>query len=219
VLTHRVWRGAEHVPREGGVVLCCNHISFADPLVLAHFVHDSGRTIRFLAKASLFRLPVVCALIRGAGQIPVERSGPLASRAFQRAVQAVRRGECIAIYPEGTLGKDPSGWPMVGRTGAARVALATGAPVIPVAQWGAQELLPPYSARLSLWPRKTVHVVAGAPVDLAEYENCEPTPELLRATTERIMSAITELLSEIREESSPGIRPDIREPGVLTPDS
>ena len=67
----------------------------------------------------------------------------------------------MGIYPEGTITKDPDLWPMIGKTGAARVALETGCPVIPIAQWGPQEILAPYSKRLRLLPPKTVHVLAG----------------------------------------------------------
>jgi len=210
VLTKRDWRGAEHIPREGGVIVCPNHISYFDPLSFAHFVHDRGRTIRFLAKEVLFRIPVVGRIIAGAGQIPVYRGSRDAALAFRDAVAAIRRGECVAIYPEGTVTRDPDRWPMVGKTGAARVALATGAPLIPIAQWGPQEVLAPYSKRLRLFPRKTMHVVAGPPVDLSEFADRDVTPELLRAATEKIMAAIGALLAEIREEQPPAVRFDMR---------
>ncbi|GAA4952343.1 hypothetical protein GCM10023238_18410 [Streptomyces heliomycini] len=83
--------------------------------------------------------------MRGTGQIPVYRESTDALSAFRPAIDAVERGECVAFYPEGTLTRDPDGWPMTGKTGAARVALQTKCPVIPVAQWGANELLPPYA--------------------------------------------------------------------------
>ena len=108
-------------------------------------------------------------MLRGAGQIPVYRESADASRAFSAAVAAVRDGECVAFYPEATLTRDPDQWPMVGKTGAARVALETGAPVIPVAQWGPQELLAPYAKKPDLFPRKTMHVRAGPPVDLSDF--------------------------------------------------
>ena len=98
------------------------------------------------------------------------------------------------MYPEGTVTRDPQLWPMTGKTGAARVALTTGCPVIPVAQWGPQEMLWPYTRRPRLLPRKTMHVVAGPPVDLADLRAGRWTPMVLRQATARIMAAVTALL-------------------------
>ena len=147
VVTRRDWRGAEHLPADGGVVVVTNHVSHVDPLIFAHFLYDNGKLPRFLAKEVLFRLFFVGRVLRGAKQIPVYRESADAATAFSAAVAAVRAGECVGIYPEATLTRDPDLWPMVGKTGAARVALETGAPVIPIAQWGPQEVLPPYSKR------------------------------------------------------------------------
>jgi len=141
VLTRRDWAGMEHIP-EGGAVTVVNHISHVDPLSFAHFLHDAGRLPRFLGKAGLFSVPVVGTILRGAGQIPVYRESDDAAEAYSAAVAAVRAGELVAIYPEATLTRDPDLWPMTGKTGAARIALKTGAPVIPVAQWGPHLVLP-----------------------------------------------------------------------------
>ena len=214
LLTRREWRGAEHLPPSGGLVVCTNHISYFDPLPFAHFVHDSGRAPRFLAKSELFAIPAVGQVLRGAGQIPVYRGSRTASAAFRDAVAAVERGECVVVYPEGTVTREPGLWPMTGKTGAARIALSTGAPVIPVAQWGAQDVLAPYSKRLRLFPRKTIHVHAGPPVDLGAFAGQPLTADVLRAATERIMAAITELLEGIRGEPAPAERFDLRaQPG------
>ncbi len=209
-LTRRDWRGGEHLPEAGGVVVVTNHVSHVDPLTFAHFVYDNGRLPRFLGKEVLFRIFFVGAVLRGAKQIPVYRESADASRAFSAAVQAVRDGECVAIYPEATLTRDPDLWPMVGKTGAARVALETGAPVVPVAQWGPQQLLGPYAKRPNLFPRATMHVWAGPPVDLAEFQGRPIDGPLLRQVTERIMAAITELLEDIRGEQAPDVRFDLR---------
>lgn len=210
VVTRRDWRGREHLPTEGGVVVCVNHISYVDPLVLAHFLYDNGRLPRYLAKAGLFRLPLVGAVVRGAQQIPVHRESRDAAGAFRDAVAAVRRGECVVVYPEGTVTRDPGLWPMVGKTGAARIALSTGAPVVPIAQWGAQRVLPPYARRPRLWPPTLVHVTAGPPVDLTDLAGRELTAELLAEATERIMAALTALLEQIRGEAAPATRFDVR---------
>jgi 1-acyl-sn-glycerol-3-phosphate acyltransferase len=123
-------------------------------------------------------------------------------------VAAVRAGECVGIYPEGTITKDPDLWPMNGKTGAARVALETGCPVIPIAQWGPQEILAPYSKRLRLLPPKTVRVLAGPPVDLADLRARPVTPEVLRTASDRIVEAITAQLAQLRGELPPATRFD-----------
>jgi 1-acyl-sn-glycerol-3-phosphate acyltransferase len=214
LLTRRDWRGAEHLPSSGGFVACTNHVSHFDPLTFAHFVYDNGRLPRFLAKSSLFRVPFVGTVLRGAGQIPVYRETTDASRAFSAAVDAIRRGECVVIYPEATISRDPGLWPMVGKTGAARVALVTKAPVIPIAQWGPQEVLPPYAKALRLLPRKTMRLVAGPPVDLAEFDGRPIDAETLRLATEKILAAITVLLEEIRGKAAPAVRFDPRTAGL-----
>ena len=213
VLTKRDWRGGEHVP-DGGAVVVVNHVSHVDPLVFAHFLYDHGRLPRFLAKDSVFRVPFVRTVLRGAKQIPVLRESGNAAAAYAAAVDAVRRGELVAIYPEATLTRDPDLWPMVGKTGAARVALETGAPVIPVAQWGPQEMLPPYTKKPHLLPRRTMHVRAGPPVDLTDVAGREPDADLLHEVTERIMAAVTDLLVEIRGEQPPAVRFDPRQSGL-----
>jgi 1-acyl-sn-glycerol-3-phosphate acyltransferase len=126
----------------------------------------------------------------------------------------VRRGRLVVVYPEGTLTRDPDLWPMVGKTGAARIALSAGVPVIPVAQWGAQDILYPYAKRPSLLPRKTIHANAGPPVDLDDLRGRPITPELLREATDRIMAAVTSLLEEVRGETAPAERFDPRAAGV-----
>ena len=165
-LTKRDWRGVEHLPATGGFVVAPNHISYIDPLIFAHYMYDNGREAYFLAKESLFTIPVVGWVIRRSGQIPVYRNSLAAAEAYRAAVAAVQRGKAVAIFPEGTITRDPDLWPMRGKTGAARVALETQCPVIPVATWGAHEVLAPYSKRLRLLPRKTMKVRAGAPVPL-----------------------------------------------------
>jgi 1-acyl-sn-glycerol-3-phosphate acyltransferase len=207
LLFKRDWRGMGHIPAQGGFITAVNHNSYLDPLAYAHFQYNTGRVPRFLAKVSLFHAGMVGRFMRGTGQIPVFRNSSDAE-AFRAAVAAVDDGECVAFYPEGTLTRDPALWPMEGKTGAARVALLTRAPVIPVAQWGAHEVMPPYAGRRwpRLFPRKTLIVVAGPPVDLGEFYGSEPTTEMLREVTETIMDAITALLADVRGEPAPAER-------------
>ncbi|MFV2118741.1 lysophospholipid acyltransferase family protein [Streptomyces sp. Act-28] len=205
VLFKRDWRGMEHIPADGGFITVVNHNSYLDPLSYAHFQYNTGRVPRFLAKADLFKGAFVGMMLRGTRQIPVYRETTDALDAFRAAVAAIERGECVAFYPEGTLTRDPDMWPMAGKTGAARVALLTRVPVIPVAQWGANLAMPPYAKenRLRLFPRKTLTVVAGPPVDLSRFHGVEPTSEVLREATEEIMRAVTALLEDIRGEKAP----------------
>jgi 1-acyl-sn-glycerol-3-phosphate acyltransferase len=198
VLFKRDWQGVDNIPAEGGFITAVNHNSYLDPLVYAHFQYNTGRVPRFLAKASLFTPFFVGSIMRGTGQIPVVRATTDAAAAYRAAVDAVNRGECVAFYPEGTLTRDPRQWPMHGKTGIARVALLTKAPVIPIAQWGANEFLPPYAKKPSPLPRKTHHVLAGPPVDLTAWYDREPTAEVLREVTDAIMISVMHLLTELR---------------------
>ena len=206
--TKHEWIDGEKVPATGGCIVVVNHISHIDPLTLGHFLYDHGRLVRYLAKDALFRTPVVKHIVKDAGQIPVARMSEGAATAYEAAVEAVKRGECIGIYPEGTITKDPDGWPMRGKTGAARIALATGCPVIPIGQWGAQEILPAYTARFHVIPRRTAAYKVGDPVPLDDLRAKPLTAEVLHEATDRIMDAITELVADLRGESPPKVRYD-----------
>jgi 1-acyl-sn-glycerol-3-phosphate acyltransferase len=208
--TRRDWRGAEHIPATGGCVVATNHLSHVDPFTFAHFVNDAGRAPRFLAKSEVFDLPVAGSIIRNAGQIPVFRETKDAAHAFRAAVEAVESGECVVIYPEGTLTRDPKLWPMTGKTGAARIGLTTGCPVIPVAQWGPQQVLAPYRRVPRLFPRSVMHVWAGPPVDFSDLAGRPRTTEVLRTATSRIMAGIVTLMEQIRGEAAPPVRFDPR---------
>lgn len=213
-ITRRDWAGGENLPPEGvGCVVVTNHISEIDPLVVAHFVNDQDRMPRFMAKASLFGLPVAGALLRQVGQIPVYRASRDAALSLQGAVDAVRDGGCVVVYPEATLTRDPDLWPMRGKSGAARIALETGCPVIPVAHWGAQELLPPYGKLQRLFPPTQIVVRAGPPVDLDGIGGPR-SGKALKVATDRIMESITGLLAEIRGETPPPERFDPVKHGV-----
>lgn len=208
----RDWRGTEHIPADGGFITVVNHNSYLDPLSYAHYQYNTGRVPRFLAKVGLFKGGFVGAAMRGTGQIPVYRESADAVGAFRAAVEAINKGECVAFYPEGTLTRDPAQWPMAGKTGAARVALLTRAPVIPVAQWGANLAMPPYAKekKLRLFPRKTLTVQAGPPVDLSRFYGREATADVLREVTDVMMDAVTEQLAGIRGEPVPAERHDHR---------
>ncbi|MEU5839432.1 lysophospholipid acyltransferase family protein [Streptomyces diacarni] len=217
LLFKRDWRGMENIPRDDGFITVVNHNSYLDPLSYAHYQYNTGRVPRFLAKVGLFKGGFVGAVMRGTGQIPVYRESTDAVGAFRAAVEAIEKGECVAFYPEGTLTRDPQMWPMAGKTGAARVALLTRAPVVPVAQWGANLAMPPYARekKLRLFPRKTLTVQAGPPVDLSAYYDREPTAEVLREVTDVMMDAVTEQLAVVRGEAAPAERFDMRKAAAL----
>ena len=213
-LTRRDWRGAEHFPSTGGFLVCPNHISYVDPLAFAHFLYDNVHPPFFLAKQEVFRVPVFGRLLTAAQQIPVERGTSQAANAFSAAVAAIQDGKCVPIFPEGTLTRDPQMWPMTSRTGAARVALTTRCPVIPVAQWGPQEIQKPYAKALHLFPIKTMRMLAGPPVDLADLYDRPLDAATLGEATGRILDAITGQLEELRGEQAPAVRFDSRLAGV-----
>src|SRR4029079_5385585 len=143
--------------------------------------------------------------LRPAGQTPVRRSSKDAAGAFDAAVEAVRAGQCVVVYPEGTITRDPGLWPMVGKSGAARIALATDAPVIPIGQWGAQELLAPYARKPDLFPRKLITMKVGDPVDLSDLEG-DQSSKAVNEATERIMAALTVLVEDVRGATAPADR-------------
>jgi 1-acyl-sn-glycerol-3-phosphate acyltransferase len=210
-LLGRDWKGQDNIPRDGGVIIAPNHVSESDPLVLAHFVYTAGRFPVYLAKDSVFRSRIVGHILRRTGQIPVYRDRTDAGLALRDAEKGARAGECMIFYPEGTCTRDPGLWPMKGRTGAARVALATGVPVVPVAHWGAQELWRYGTKKIRPFPRKTMHVIAGPPVDLSKYEGKPLDAGTLTAATDDIMRAIADLLGELRGEEPPKKLYDHRE--------
>ncbi|WP_433391187.1 lysophospholipid acyltransferase family protein [Micromonospora sp. KLBMP9576] len=213
VWTRRTWRGMEHLRGTGGVIIVPNHISHADPLVAAHFVYDSGRWPQFLGKASVFRVPVMGWILHRCRQIPVERNTADAVRSLDHLVAALDSGGAVVIYPEGTITREPDLWPMKGKTGAARLALATGAPVVPVAMWGPERMFDPRRARLDPRPRIPVTVVAGHPVDLGRWARATPTKAVLEEMTDTIMLRLRDMLTDIRGGTPPPLWERAARPG------
>jgi len=201
--------GAEKLPREGSFVLAPNHYSEFDPLIVAVAVWRMGRAPRFMAKESLFRVPVLGWFLRRTGMIPVARSSSAASakQTMKQSAELVEHGRGVIVYPEGTLTRDPEMWPMRGKSGAVRLALTDGIPLVPMAQWGTQEIMGRYQKGLSLWPlRKPVHVLVGDPVDLSDLQGRAGEPAALNEATTRLMNAITVLLEQLRDEKAPAER-------------
>jgi 1-acyl-sn-glycerol-3-phosphate acyltransferase len=200
---------AHKLPREGAFVLAPNHYSEFDPLVVAISVFRTGRLPRFMAKESLFRVPVVGWILKRTGMIPVARasSASAAKQTMKQSRELVEHGRGVIVYPEGTLTRDPELWPMRGKSGAVRLALAGEIPLIPMAQWGTQHIMGRYQKGLSLWPlRKRVRVLVGDPVDLSDLRGRAGEQSAINEANDRLMSAITALLEQLRDEKAPAKR-------------
>ena len=154
LLVKKDWRRSDRLPRTGGIILVTNHLSWLDPILVAHFLYNNGRWPVILAKSGLFSVPLIGPLLRALQAIPVYRGSTDAKRSLEESRRRLAAGACVMFYPEGTCTRDPNFWPMEGKTGAARLALETGATVIPVAHWGAQEILPYGGSRPRLLPRR-----------------------------------------------------------------
>jgi 1-acyl-sn-glycerol-3-phosphate acyltransferase len=194
----------------GGMIVAGNHLSYADWPAMALFCYEAGHYPVFTIKSPVFDVKVIGSLMRKLGQLPVYRGRADAALVLKQAEQRIGRGACVIFYPEGTASRDPDQWPMVAKTGVARLALSTGAPVIPVACWGAQVILPYGDKRPRLFPRKTVRIAAGPPVDLSAFAGQPLTADTLRRATDVIMADITGLLGRLRGEQPPAVPYDPR---------
>ena len=216
------------LPQQGPFVIAANHFTEIDPVAVAGAVWHLGRLPRFMAKESLFRIPVVGWVLRATGQIPVDRSrrgstsqlisaaatkvrGTAAGRAHRKskptkpvgdplhaANEVTKKQAGVIVYPEGTLTRDPDLWPMRGKNGAVRLALLADIPLYPMAHWGSQELMPRYARGIRPFPRKTITVSVGEPIDLSSYRGKPLTQQLLTEATDHVMNEITRLLAELR---------------------
>ena len=195
--------GGERVPRSGGVLVVMNHVSHLDPVYDAVFVHKQGRVPHFLAKHGLWNVPVLGSVLRGARQIPVYRGTADAQQSLRAAHEALEQGMLVIIYPEGTITKDPDGWPMSSRTGVARLALEHDVPVLTAARWGTRDVYDHYRRKFRPLPRKTVVTRVGGPVDLSAHRAQPQSLGLLREVTDLLMGEVKGLLAEIRQEQAP----------------
>lgn len=204
LLTKFTWRGQENFPKNQPFIIIINHINELDFLLIMHFITDAELSPRALAKASLFKVPVVGTIFRKTKMVPVERGGQRSVEALKEAEKALKNGEVIAIFPEGTLTDDPQLWPMRFKTGAARLALATGVPVIPVAHWGSADILKRLKSGIRAFnSRPTSRVIAGTPVDLSGI-NPDPTDhQAVTEASQRMERALTNLVAQLREEKAP----------------
>jgi 1-acyl-sn-glycerol-3-phosphate acyltransferase len=193
------WRfeGLDQIPAEGPAIVCCNHISYLDPLGNAYAVIEAGRRPRFLAKDDLFSIPLVGRVLRGAGQIPVNRSRSGDPSPLLAAQDALRAGEVVVIYPEGTVTKNADSSPMAGKTGAVRLSLVSGVPIVPMASWGSQAVWQK-SGRGSLAFGRPIWVKAGPPIDLSVHAGRIDDRQALHDLTADVMSEIAALVQDLR---------------------
>jgi 1-acyl-sn-glycerol-3-phosphate acyltransferase len=207
--------------REGPLILAGNHIGTFDPIIFAAAARRRGLAPRMMATGGLFRVRVIGPLMRAAGHIPVDRGRSTVANAIPDAVGAVRAGSVVFIYPEGRIGLDPGMWPERAKSGLARLALATRAPVVPVATWGSHEVVAYHGMAnmirtiiTALWRRPTVHIHFGAPVDLSDLRE-GVTGDAQRAS-DRVMDAITADLVQLRSGQN-GRPPELRLPRYRDP--
>lgn len=210
VITKRNWLNTEKIPKSGPAVFFSNHVSYLDALVFAHYFFENGRALRFIGKEAVFKIPVVGWVLYKAEQIPVKRESDSAAVALGEAIAALKMGHAIGIYPEGTLTRDPNLWPMTGKTGAVRLAIASGAPLIPVAQWGDHEILAPYSKKLKLFPPKPISIKCGDPIDLSKWAGKVDDPAAMEEATNYAMRILADMVGELRNEPAPAQLFDLR---------
>ncbi len=193
-------QGLRNVPPQGPVIIAANHVSYFDPLCLGVYIDTAGRQVRFLAKSELFRNRVLRWVLLGAGQIPVYRESRDAAKSLADAVAATGNGAAVAIYPEGTTTRNPDFSPMPAKSGVARLAALTGAPVVPVGMWGAQLLF----TRGKIGPfRRGARVVvrAGPPLDLGLSP--DSPLDAVNAGRDKVMAAIVALVDEAKQGWTP----------------
>lgn len=192
----------QKLPKTGAFVLSPNHLTNLDPVIIGRVVWKLGRAPRFLAKASLFTVPFLGWLLRRSGQVPVERAGAVrGSDPLAAGERIARDGLAVIVYPEGSLTRDPEQWPMRGKYGAVRMALETGVPLIPVAHWGDQAIMPPYGGGFHPFPRRKVTVKFGDQIDLSRFADRPVDNAVLQEATGLLMEAITTLVGELRGET------------------
>lgn len=205
LLAKRINTGTERMPARGGVILVMNHISHLDPVYDAVFVHKLRRTPHFLAKASLWK-GFVGKVMTGTGQIPVYRGSLQARDSLKHASEALAKGGVVVVYPEGTITRDPDGWPMTSRTGIGWLALDNldkDVLVLPAARWGTLSILDVYKKKFRVFPRATISTSIGEPVDLSAFKDQPVTNAMARDVTDLLMRKVAELLGEIRGETPP----------------
>jgi len=191
----------------GAIIVVSNHSSYADGVMLAIICRRMGRSLRLLATAGVFRAPGLGGLVRRLGFIPVERGSSHAADALDAAAEALAAGEAVGIFPEGRTTRDPEHWPERAKTGVVRLALRTGAPIIPIALVGTHRVLtrrhPLRTILANVVLRPEVLTRVGEPIELPLLSSSEASPEQIRELSDFVMSRIVDLVEELRGEIAP----------------
>lgn len=205
LLGKRRFVGDTRIPETGAALIVANHVSHIDPIFDVVFVRRTGRRPHVMAKASLWKIPLVGRVLDRTGQIPVERGNGAGQKALVAATDALAAGQVVVIYPEGTVTKDPDTWPMRPRPGVAALALSGDFPVIPVAHWGTNHIYSSYGPgrRFKPLPRKCVHVVAGDPIDLSQWRGKPIDNRAIRDVSYLIMGRVRDMVAALRDETPP----------------
>ena len=186
----------------GPLIVIANHTSYADGVLLAIACRDLGRSLRLLATAGVFRAPLLGPVMRRLGFIPVHRGSDAAARSLDAAAEALAAGEAVGLFPEGRITRDPGHWPERSKTGAVRLALRTGAPVVPVALQGAQDVvgrsgnLRRTMRNLALPPE--VSVLVGETIDVVALAGADPDEATVRRVADEVMGRLIDLIEELR---------------------
>ncbi|MGO9876223.1 MAG: lysophospholipid acyltransferase family protein [Acidimicrobiia bacterium] len=181
--------GAHYIPTTGPAILASNHVSYLDPLTLAWVADRRGRHVRYLAKAELFDKPGLGPLLRAAHQIPVRRGRADAADALKTAVDALERGECVGVFPEGTISQDLE--PMVAKSGTARLATRAGVAITPVGLWGTHRIITKGRRPHWEWGIDQIAVI-GEPIVPGPHEH-------VKHTTDRMMGAVVDCVARARK--------------------
>lgn len=200
-------RAARALPA-GPIIIISNHASHADGVLLALVCRRMGRSVRLLATAGVFRAPVLGGLTRRLGFIPVERGSATAADALEAASEALAAGEAIGIFPEGRTTRDPNHWPERSKTGAVRLALLTGAPIVPVAMVGTHRVVgrghPIRSILVNVILRPKVLVEVGEPIDVRELAGGDSaSPEAVREISDEVWGHMIALVGQLRDDAAP----------------
>jgi len=216
----RDWDGFPALPKTGPAILVANHLTSFDAVIIADYILYHGRYPYFLAKSSLWHVPVLRRLLRAIDQIPVYRGTNQASDSLAEARHRLEQGKVVFIFPEGTTTRDPKEWPFSTKTGAARLAMETGAPVIPFGHWGASVICPDNAGPQKgphLLPRHWVCFRSGEPMDLSRFGTDETDRDAVRACSTAILTGIVEQVARARGEQAPQLRWNPKVGGYVPP--
>lgn len=195
--------GKENLP-QGGYILVGNHLSYLDPFSFAYSVYiHMKRVPHYLAKESIFRIPIIGKLLPKVGQIPVYRGGKSNEDSLRAAKEYLKAGQVVVVFPEGTLTRDPDQWPMRGKAGAIRLAVELGLPIVPCGQWGVEKVLGNYSKKFRPNPFHTVRVKIGKPMFFKELQGKSLSAKELADATDKVMREISKIVGELRGKTPP----------------